>query len=251
MAVTILNRDHSNEQSGAGEESIPEWARQFTVLLEEQQNQQARNNRTLQARAERTGVTRSLIGAQAPLDDGGPHDTSRPAQLRTETSRNNGDQAMRQQVIGNVEVESVSLVEGRDDSSNRRPAPTRRMQNGTRRRNVHLAGSFSPDGNDPSARFANVQSGFQSLDALTTAVTQSLYAPPPPPPRTLIDIMREFNEVREMMNTVPNDPSQFPNRTVYRRVLSAYAVEIGRFGINVGDESDHDESDHESNSIGF
>lgn len=85
------------------------------------------------------------------------------------------------------------------------------------------------------------------MDALTDALTQSLSAPPPQPSRTLFGIITEYNSVRVMMSNVPNDPSVFPNQAVYRRVLRHLAVEI-MAATNVREE---DESDNESNSVGF
>lgn len=248
MARTVINRDHSNELTGAGGEALPEWARQFIPLFEEQQNQEARNNRTNQARQERRGAARSLVGAQAPL---GPHDHNRPAQLRTETSGNNGAPAMRQQVVGGVREEAVPLMEERDDTSNRRRAPAQRINNGTRRRNVHLNGSFSPDNNDPASRFGHITAAYQSLDALTNAVTQSMSAPPPQPSRTLIHVMRDLDEVRGMMSRVPDEPTEFPNRAVYNRALSHYAVEVMRLTNDATEDGDDSDQLDESDSIGF
>ena len=79
-------------------------------------------------RDERNRTAASIVGRQAPLGADGRH----PAELRTETSRNNGVPAMRSQVVGNVNVERVNLVdaegnselvEGRDDTAQQIPAP--------------------------------------------------------------------------------------------------------------------------------
>ena len=55
------------------------------------------------------------------------------------------------------------------------------------------------------------------------------------------------------MSNVPDDPSQFPNQTVYRHVLSSLAAEVMAVtNVNGGDVDDEgDASDHESNSVGF
>jgi len=117
------------------------------------------------------------VGRQAPLG----HHGDGPAELRTETSGNNGTRDQRAQVIGNVSVEEQNtmdvetedsdlatepLVEGRGDILQRQPAPIRRTNNGTRRRNVHIGwgGGFNAGSNDPSSRFQHIASGYASLE---------------------------------------------------------------------------------------
>lgn len=98
LAKSIYTRHHSNDQTGAGQEDVPEWARLFFWLFQVVENQETRNSQAAAACLERRTVSRSITGAQAPLG----HRGNGPAQLRTETSRNDGEPMMRQQVIGNV-----------------------------------------------------------------------------------------------------------------------------------------------------
>ena len=222
LARTYFNRDHSNDTTGAEGESVPQWARLFFVLFEVQQNQEARTNQQAAVREQRAGDVRSLVGAQAPL---GRHNNNQAAQLRNETSRNAGTAAQRRQIIGDITVERVSLREGRDDTANRQPAPRRNVQNGARRRNVHLNSSFSPGINDPSSRFSHLQEGYQSLNALTSAVTHLVAAPPAPPPappRTIINVTRDYHEIAQLIDTGSDDP----NQAFYREALSQLAIEL-------------------------
>ena len=231
LARTIFDRDHSNDQSGARGETIPEWARQFFVLFQEQNNQQSRNSRTVGARNERRAVSRSIVGAQAPL---GYNDYTNPAELRTETSTNEGTPSMRRQVVGEVNVEREPLMEGRNDTERRRTAPTLSIQNGTRRRNVHLNGSFSPGGNDPASRFQNIQVAYQSLNDLTEAVTQSIAAPLPQPVRTFVSIAREYNEVCGFMQGLSeDDPNHATHRAFYDTLLQRLSDEATQLGMNI------------------
>ena len=98
------------------------------------------------------------------------------------------------------------LVEGRGDVSQQQPAPIRRTNNGTRRRNVHIGGGrgFNAGSNDPSSRFQHIASGYASLDRLTSAVASSFDESSQPPRRT-IDIMREFNEVSQLHDNARSD----------------------------------------------
>ena len=101
VARSIYTRDHSNDRTGADHEDVPNWARLFFGLFD-QQNQASRNVQAVAARVQRRAVSSSLTGRQATL---GQQDTSRPAELRHETSTNDGPRAMRQRVIGNVREE--------------------------------------------------------------------------------------------------------------------------------------------------
>ena len=99
LAKSHYYQDHSNEETGAGNENVPNWTRLFFRLFEAQQNQRTSNNRTLAARSRMTSIVRSVVGAQAPLG----YDGNQPASLRNETSANNASN-YRQQVIGEVSV---------------------------------------------------------------------------------------------------------------------------------------------------
>ena len=222
----------------------------FFRLIEELENQAARTAMAAETQTERRNVVTSLAGRQAPLgyrDDG-------PAELRDETSRNNGAPAMRRQIIGNVNAERVNavdskaapLVEGRDDEANRRPAPRRRNTNGVRRRNVHL---FGAENNDPSARFGSVVRGFESLDALTQAVSQAFAAPSaaPPlqqtPPRLLIAVMRDYNEAFQMLQNA-TDESQ---RALISRGLAGFNAELANLCAAIPVDNRNGESEPGSN----
>jgi hypothetical protein len=195
----FYDRDHSNEDGGA-QEDIPQWARSCFRLFEAQQSQVSRNARTVAARNERRTTVTSIMGRSAPL---GAHGSDRPAQLRTETSRNTGAARFRQQVVGEVNAERVQLEEGRDDTVRRSPAPLRQTQSGVRRRNVLLGGSnFSPGGNDPSSRFNHIIRGFDSLDALSTAVAQAVTPSPQNNNhrrRRIIEVVRDYSETAQLM----------------------------------------------------
>ena len=220
LARSIYDRDHSNEQSGAGQEDIPEWARQFFEVFHAQENHIPANVQAAAARDERRSVVASLVGAQAPLGVRG----GGRAQLRTETSRNNDAPRMRQQVVGTVDSEVVildheeddDLVEGFDDIGRRRAAPRRR--NGTYRRNVH-AGRFSPENNDPSSRFHAITSGFASLEVLTRAVAEAIANPRT---RQMIDVAREYQEASRMLASA----TQEHERAFYNSILERLNEEL-------------------------
>ena len=202
LAKDIFDRDHSNEPTGVSHEDIPDWVREFFRVFEAQQNQVSRNAQDNAVREERRSVVASLVGQQAPLGVRGSN--GHPAQLRTETSRNNDVPPLRRQIVGNVDAETIyennddndadvddddELVEGRDDVGRRRRAPRRRISNGVRRRNVHIGGGFGPDDNNPSSRFHNVNRGYASLESLSQAVSRSISARPQLSPCTMIDVL--------------------------------------------------------------
>ena len=111
--------------------------------MEDEQNASSEAMRTL-----RCQVVSSLVGRQAPLG----HHGNAPVELRTETATNNGTSSQCAQIIGQISIkkhDSVDgfeddslegLMEGVDDVSNRQPVPVHRMNNGTRRRNIHGRG---------------------------------------------------------------------------------------------------------------
>ena len=230
FAREIFDRDHSNKQSGASQEDIPQWVRHFFRVFEAQQNQVSRNAQDAAVREERRSVIASLVGQQAPLGVGGSNGC--PAQLRTETSRNNDVPPLRRQIVGNVDAETIyennddndanvddgdELVEGRDDVGHRRRAPRRRISNGVCRRNVHVGGGFGLDNNNPSSRFHNVNRGYASLESLSQAVSRSISAPPQLPPRTMINVVREFHETNQFMVNAATDAE---------RAFYATAIEV-------------------------
>ena len=96
--------------------------------------------------AERASIAASIVGRQAPVGQRG----NSPANLRHASSANRGSPANRQQVIGNVNVESVG-VEGDGDEVLLSPPP-RGRRNGTQHRNG-IIGSDVSSLSDPSSRF--------------------------------------------------------------------------------------------------
>lgn len=199
-AKLYFDRDHA-DGGGQDHEDIPGWARAFFRLFEAQASLESGNQRTANARNERNAIVASIVGRQAPL---GARGGSRPEQLRNELSRNDGAPSVRRQVVGNVNAERVP-IEGRDDEERRSSAPRRRTQNGVRRRNRHVPGGagvgagvgagFDPDENNPAARFAHIRAGYSAMNRLTETLANSLTDRPPI--RSMIDITRDYVEIRQ------------------------------------------------------
>ncbi len=134
---------------------------------------------------------------------------------------------MRQQIIGEVNSERLhaghdegDLVEGRDDVGRRHAAPRCRLLHGVHHRNIHLG--FSPESNNPSSRFHDIQRGYASLDSLTQAVAQSFSSTTQGPPRQIIDIAREYQEAKQMLASGTEEK----DRTFYNSVLSGLSREL-------------------------
>ena len=129
----IYVRGHSNDTTGADQEFQPAWTNVFFDLFHASANTETRGQRNSRQRRNLHTVSQTLIGAQAPLGYVGPG----PAELREETSQNDGAQEMRSRHIGNFVVERVEVVGGDDpeevgedvpgvgDLVQRRPAPRR------------------------------------------------------------------------------------------------------------------------------
>ena len=240
LARSFYTRDHSDDTTGAAHEDIPDWARRFFPLFEAQQNYENNNARTAAARDNSRSVARSFIGAQAPL---GQAPIQGPARLRTETSRNIGSSNLRQQSIGGVSAESVSVEditdnpgdasqEGSGDSQRRRPA--QRVGNGngrnTRRRltNVQLDASFDPASNDPRQRHQDLRYGYQSMDNLADSIGRYAEAasaplrPPPPPPRSIMNIVTDYQSTAALRdsNNIAEDTA------FYNNALSGFRDEL-------------------------
>ena len=71
------------------------------------------------------------------------------------------------------------------------------MRNGIHRRNVHL-NSFDPDQNDPSTSFNNMRGGYESLNALTEAISHS-FSVLHRPLCCLMDILCDYDEICRML----------------------------------------------------
>ena len=193
QARELFNQRHSSDQSGAGEEDIPLWARHFFRFFEAIENNPSASAQAAEVATQRRNVVSSVMGRQAPL---GHHPGTGPVQLLTETRGSNrpvsGSVRRRQQSVGDFETEILGdNVEGVDDTENRRPAQRSRTQlHGTRRRNVHNPGA---DTNEANSRYFDVNNAFQHLGGLTDAVAQAFINPPPPPRRTATDIINDFS----------------------------------------------------------
>ena len=167
------NNGHSNDNTGAQQESIPNWVRSFFSLFEFEQNQTSQNTNTVRTREERRTVATSLVGRQATLGQ----QSNEPAELRNETSANEGDPEMRQRTVGFVDRDTLRT----SDIENRRRAPRRINRNTTRRTNVHINGlNFGADENDPSSRFDQIRGGYQTLSDMRREATLLMNAPQPP-----------------------------------------------------------------------
>ena len=194
-AKSLYNRNHSNGE-GSEHEDIPEWAKEFFSYFEALDSYVSPNQHAASIRNEQNRVVASLVGRQAPLGITG---NDGPVPLCNETSPNIGDPILRQQVIGNVSTERVLLQEGRDDASIPSPVQRRHISNGIRQCNVHLTG-FSPDHNDPSARFNNIIAGYESMNRLTNAIATLLTSQQANIPRcNVIEVVCDYNEVSNLM----------------------------------------------------
>lgn len=209
VARHFHNQRHSSDQSGSTREDIPGWVGEFFQLFEAASSHPTNSSQADAARSEQRSVVASLTGRQAPLGI-----RNGPAQLRTETTRNRGAPVMRQQIVGNVDAETVYeggdeegdefAEEGYGDVVHRYAAPRRRTINGTRQRNIHL--DFSPDGNDPSSRYSSIVGAYSSIDLLGRAVARSMEGPP----RTFLDISNEYQAVaNNLRNAVDEHAKAF------------------------------------------
>ena len=66
------------------------------------------------------------------------------------------------------------------------------------RRNEHL-NSFSADHNDPSTRCSAIAHGYEAIAGLTHAMTGYLSTAPPGPPRGLMEVSRDYSEIRRLI----------------------------------------------------
>ena len=218
-AKVFYRRHHSNDQSGASQEDIPEWAEKFFPLFNEAESQSSNNAQAAAARSEQRSVVASLVGRQAPLGV-----RNGPTQLRTETTRNRGSRVMRQQVIGSVDAEIVyeegdedeEAVEGRDDVAYPHVARRQRTTNGTRRRNTHL--DFSPDGNDPSSRYSEVARAYSSITVMSRSIARSMDGPP----RSFADVARDYSAV----STLLQNATEAHERSHYTMALQGLDFEL-------------------------
>jgi hypothetical protein len=196
-------------------------------------------------------VVNSIMGRQAPL---GPHEGTRPVQLRGEVRDANDNERVRgrggwqQDGVGNFEMETLDegsfcerLVEGVDDTTIRRPAQRQRtsVQNGTRRRNRQYP---SADANLPNSRYFNVNNAFQHLGNLTDAIAQAFVNPPPLPQRTMSDIMNDFSRASDQLYVDEQQNFQM-GFTFWTNVLNNLVVEQANLAAigsdNVSPSDDH------------
>ena len=110
LAQAIYNRDHSNDQTGATQESIPEWVQIFSRLQSLQNDAPSRPANSSRTRVVQNSIVASLACCQAPLGYQGDG----PVELRNKTSWNIGNPSI--QVIGEVSQETwpanISNVKG-------------------------------------------------------------------------------------------------------------------------------------------
>ena len=116
----IFDRQHSNDLTGAEMEDIPRWAKAWFPYFVAKENATNVVARTEAARLNNRRISRSLLGASAPLG----HSAAGPAELRTETASNNVPPGTRSASVGGVThfPETIPVdkpVEGRDDVQHR------------------------------------------------------------------------------------------------------------------------------------
>eukprot|EP00804_Cyclotella_cryptica_P021109 CCRYP_020181-RA/>CCRYP_020181-RA protein AED:0.61 eAED:0.40 QI:0/-1/0/1/-1/1/1/0/162 len=152
---------------------------------------------------------------------------------------------MRRRIIGNVDAEQVNknlstsppqlpnLVKDCNDFARRRVAPCRPTNNGVHRQNAHL--DFGPDTNDPSTGFERIMRGYDSLDALTHAITQSIVTPPQirPPPQQLGDVLREYSQATQLLENATTNHA----RSFYSGTLIVLTVEMEQIKARIENDS--------------
>lgn len=202
LARLILNRNHSNEQSGADQEVVPVWVQKFGRLFESQLNNPSASAQAELTRDERRMVATSIMGRQAPL---GQHDTTLPVQIRTETASNIGN-TQRMQVVGQFEAQVLDQegmtnhIQQQQDTSRVHPAPRFArggQQNGTRRRNIH---NPSAEFSIPHARYGSMEQGLLSISRLTDSIEHAFNNPPPVPVRTIVDVENDYRRATDSLN---------------------------------------------------
>ena len=77
QARELFNQRHSSDQSGAGEEDIPPWARHFFRFFEAIENNPSASAQAAEVATQRRNVVTSVMGRQAPL---GHHPGTGPVQ---------------------------------------------------------------------------------------------------------------------------------------------------------------------------
>ena len=205
------SRDHSNDETGENQEDVPAWTELFFQLFDASSNQEAPRVRAARLRREQRAVSRSLIGASAPLG----YDEEGPAPLREETSPNDAPPQRRQRTLDSVTVEGVN------DIGHWQEAPVR-GGNYTSRRNVHR-GDFASTNNDPSTRFTDIRASYTALRECTIMLNESLNAAPAPPARSRMDIVREHAETERYLREAAPESEAF-----YNAALSELREEMGR-----------------------
>jgi hypothetical protein len=208
LAQLILNCNHSNEQSGAGQEVVSAWVQQFGRLFEAQSNNPSLSAQAELTRDERRMIATSIMGRQAPL---GHHDTTLPAQIQTETESNIGNRQLHQ-VVGKFEarvldkeglanhLQQQQQQQQQQDTSRVHPVPRFARgghQNGTRRRNVH---NPSSEFSIPHARYGSMEQGLLSISHLTDSILHAFNNPLPVPVRTLHDVENDYRRATESLN---------------------------------------------------
>jgi hypothetical protein len=218
-ARTLYNRHHSVDETGTNQEEVPRWATYCFQYFQAIDNQTRVNDRASEARRVRNQVVASLTGRQAPLGYQGRG----PEPLRSETAPNAGGPELRQRIIGQVQAQSIPLVEGRDDTRRVRTAPPN-IRNGPRRRNVHTEG-FAAGVNDPSSRMAPLGACFHSMNELTQVNSRLIASMEHGPPRQAIDIVENFHTTLGYLNEAASQTNTIA-ASFFSRALNAYDAEL-------------------------
>lgn len=158
-------------------------------------------------------IAASLVVYQTPLG----YNNNTPAELRNEISRSNGSVAMHRQIILNVSVEhwdalyvkdihdNAVIMECRNDRRQCVIAPHQCKTSCTCWRNIHISGEFHANENDPSTRFENITHGYESLNAVEQAITESLTHVEEGPQHHLREIMDNFAAANRYLKNANND----------------------------------------------
>lgn len=157
-AKAHYDRSHSSDQNGSSHEDVPDWAQGFFPYFEALSNQESSTQQEARRRQQFRQTVSSIAGRQAPLG----HDGLTVAELRSETSPNDGTAEQRQQVIGQVGVQRISLPGERihhsdvDPIADADPTIPEALEDadggGTHRRQRVASAGNSSDGGGPSRR---------------------------------------------------------------------------------------------------
>jgi hypothetical protein len=119
------------------------------------------------------------------------------------------------------------LVEGINDTANKRPACCHHTNNGACCWNAHK--DFGAGRNGLAAQFHHVSWAFVSLNALTNAVAQSFSTPSQAPTRSLINVALDFDcatdiliQAQDGMMVLPLLSTKPPDSNIFLNKLGLY-----------------------------